>query len=186
MIKLATHCFVLLTLLLLTSVLQAQTDYAITMKGDTMWGAIQKNLVGKLRRLKTADGKIKMDPATIAMYSDNYTRYYSRRLPHSSKPTFIALIIEGAIRMYTHTIDDGNSSTNYASTTWYAEKENIPLTEIKVANFLGKTEANKAFFRSLIADNPKLVKRFDDNRSFTFSFLEGLIIEYNESVKQKH
>jgi hypothetical protein len=127
-----------------------------------------------------------MDPVTIAIYSDNYTRYYSRRLPLSSKPTFIALVIEGAIRMYTHTIDYGSNTQDYASTTWYAEKENIPLTEIKVKNFLGKTEANKAFFRSLIADNSKLVKRFDDNRSLTFSFLEGLIIEYNEGVEQNH
>ena len=186
--KTGKYCFVFLFQLSLSFVISAQTDYAVSIKGDTIRGTIKKSLMGKVR-LQTTDGKIMMDPDNISIYydSDDYKTYCSRHLPGRSEPVFITRLIEGPIKMYSYTIHYNNDNQRFSTTTWYAEKENIPLHEIKAGGLRSGKDERKAFFRSLIADNPGLAKRFDDDDSLNLSFLKELIIEYNnQAYSQRH
>ena len=159
----------------------AQKDYAI-MKNDTIYGKIRNAVFGGAVFLTTEDGEIKLKPVNVSGYyrSKHNETYVSRTIPGQEKPVFMYQLAVGKIKLYTHTVSYqsyGNSGSTV--TTWYAEKEGSGFNEIKTTGLRGGKGDRKEFFRSLIADNEEVVKKFDASKKFDFKTIEELIKEYN-------
>lgn len=178
--------FLLFVLVICISLdLAAQSDYGINKKGDTIRGKFKKGFFGD-KWLETAEGKMDLDPREISLYHDarNNQTFCSRIIPESSRPVFLTRHIAGIINLYSYTVQYNNGRQQFSSTSWYAEKEGAGIGEIKTSGLRGGKNERKNFFRSLIADNSAVVKRFDEDKKLKLALLQELIEEYNRQAAE--
>lgn len=176
------YCFSFL-LLLLSAGLAAQQDHVVLKNGDTIRGVVNDMRKGKLT-VETYTNTVTIDESEVELYynAEKKETYSLRLIPGPSRPVFITRIADGVIRMFVYSVSSGYGSTRVTTTTWFAEKDAIPLGEIKTGGLRGGKQDRKDFFRSLIADNPPLLKRFDEEEKYKIDFLEELIREYNKQA----
>jgi len=84
--------------------------------------------------------------------------------------------------MFAYSVSSGYGSKRVTTTTWFAEKNGTPLGEIKAGGLRGGKDERREFFRSLIADNAELLKRFDEDKKMKIDLMEELIKEYNKQA----
>ncbi len=130
---------------------------------------------------ETTTTSITIENKEIESYYDSEKeKTFCRRQIHGpSNPVFITRITDGPIRMFVYSVSSGYGSSRVTTTNWFAEKNNIPLGEIKAAGLRGGKDERREFFRSLIADNTELLKRFDEDKKMKIDLMEELIREYN-------
>jgi len=156
-------------------------DYVVNLKGDTIKGPV----------LWISDGSLKIDP-----FSETHTvKYKADEIKEACKTgqvyvpirvslTFRDIVIvkrieHGAINLYEYVQTSYNNSGS--QTTWYANKGDGKVTEIKTSGMGGISRAErKKNFLALIADNDQLTKKFQSQDDFSFDVLQDLIRQYNQ------
>jgi hypothetical protein len=161
----------------------AQYDYAVTNDGDTLFGKIKTNLLGKSRIISDI-GDVMINVGEISCYYLNKKEdtYYNKVIPETGKNTFVLQIEKGKLNIYSHIITYyyGNGKSG-SVTQWYVEKDNEGLELLKSSSaFAEDKKSRKELLRSLLADNPVTSKMLEENDTFSFSRIQELIREYNK------
>jgi len=170
----------IICLLFLCVQLFAQKDYIVTNDNDTIYGKLKKPLFGGLRLVKGDDEiQVKADSIKLIYRDKTKETACSKSLPGSDRLIFLDRIQDGKIRLYSYTITYNTGTSTYSTTTWYGEKDGIPLDEIKTSGLRGGKQDRKDFFLSLIADDPEITQKYNDGK-FKLKTLLALVEEYNK------
>jgi hypothetical protein len=165
----------------ISSGLSAQQDHVVLKNGDTLRGVV-RNVGSNKMKFETTTTSMTLNNEEIELYYDSEKKetYCLRQIYGPARPVFITRLVDGPVRMFVYTVVQSASYPRMSTTTWFAETDSIRLGEIKAGGLRGGKDERRDFFRSLIADNPRLVKRFDADKKMKIEFLEELIREYNQ------
>ncbi|UEG51615.1 hypothetical protein LLH06_11600 [Mucilaginibacter daejeonensis] len=159
-------------------------DIIVTSAGDTIPCETRHPFMGVMR-YRTADmpefKKIDIKGIKYYTFQNKEIRFKAALLPKKSKPTFLRLVEEGKITLYLHEVYHYiYMGASYTTTTWYATKGDDVLKEIKTTGISGKSRKERqAVFADMLADQPIVLKLYEDADSFTFSTLRGIVNLYN-------
>lgn len=180
----------------------AQTDYVITNDGTKIMGEVKNHGVDKVKFKAAGQEKNKKyKPADIKeTYKAGHGVFRSLLTPKSKKKVFLQVLEDGKIKLYeyfkTSTIYGSSMGTpgagfggvgygstyNMSNKSWYAQKDNGELIDIKTTEIWGSRKERKAKFLNLVQDNAHVADRYKAEDKFNFDFVRSLIVEYNTSA----
>jgi hypothetical protein len=175
--------------------LSAQSDYIVTVKGDTLYGKIKDAFLGKLKFKQT--GKIEFEVIDVDKHSQYFIskdtiNFVSIQLPQSKKREFLKRLEFGKIQLYekfvshpTTTGTGGLMIGGGASFFWYAGFTTDQLLEIKTNSLLGSRAQRESNFDSLLRSRPELLDSFKKKKSFSADMLRYFIQRYNAEDANK-
>lgn len=161
----------------------AQNDYVVKNDGDTLFGKIKTNLLGK-SRIISDKGDVMINVREISCYylKKKEDTYYNKVIPETGDKSFVLQIEKGKLNLYSYIITSyyGNGKS-ISVVQWYVEKDNEGLELLKSSSaFAEDKKGRKELLKSLLADNPTTIKMLEENDSFSFSRIRELIREYNK------
>ncbi|MBC7914318.1 MAG: hypothetical protein H7Y07_09360 [Pyrinomonadaceae bacterium] len=166
----------------------AQSDYIVTLKGDTVLGEIRSKNNDWVKFKENRQSKfIKLPSSGIqSVYVLIYDEYFAYKVViDGGKLLLLQRLDNGLIKLYDLTTYSYSKYGSSKYVKWYAEKEDSPLVEIKTNSFFGSKEARKNAFVSLISDQPSIVDIFNKEEKFNFKFIQGLIQQYNSLAQSQ-
>jgi hypothetical protein len=176
-------------LLCLTTVLKAQitSEYVITKNGDTIPCKINKPFWGPLKYTPINEEKRKSIKTTTIkeyFYKEYKNPFLVKTVPNYNKTEFVERLEYGAINLY-ESYKPGPAAPGGVSsrgvTSWYAEKSG-KIYHIKISMVLiaGSTrKERKTAFEQLIADDPELKLKFEEDKDYGWKDIRATIISYN-------
>lgn len=182
----------LITALMLTFNANAQSDYVITVKGDSIpcrvrfsLGGTSKYKTDTMRKFK----KINSDEMTEFYIADKSALYRAVYIDNDKRPSFLLAIEKGKISLYQimNTVSSPYGSTT--TTTWYIGKGSDYVKEFKF-NGIGLKNSRaerKAEFAKLLIDNKSVYDKFIAEDKFSFKQIKNIVHLYDtgEPAKDK-
>jgi hypothetical protein len=160
-------------------------DRIVNLNGDTLKCEIKTNFV-RTTKYKTPDMADfeKFDEKSVKYFyiaKDN-ERYRAVIRPGKKKLEFLRLIEEGKICLYEYISSSYmQSGLTQSTTNWFISKNNDTLYKLKTSslfNFTSKKD-RKDVFSEMLADNPDVLKKYQETDSFSFKNLRNAIHLYN-------
>ncbi|WP_207429094.1 hypothetical protein [Pedobacter sp. SYSU D00535] len=178
-----------------TQVSAQVTDYLVTVKGDTLSGEIKRISTTKIKFM-TDSGWVKFSSTDIRLYYDRKKdeRYLSVLMPVLDPafvdPRFKQVLEMGKINLVMEEYTtSGSVMTAMGITNSWHYKRNLYLQkgDDRAWKFDRKwigmrdngTEASRKKFEELIADNPELLRKFQEEKKISFEELRAYVIRYN-------
>lgn len=160
-------------------------DIVITNAGDTIHCDTKHPFIGapRYKSANMTDFK-KIDIKEIKYYTRKNKKevYKAAILPKRSKPMFLQLVQEGKITLYLLVQTTyGYMGATSTTTTWYASKNNDELKELKTSALFMLTSRKKreGIFAEMLADQPEVLKQYEEADSFSFKTLSRIVYLYN-------
>ncbi|MFD1257587.1 hypothetical protein ACFQ3S_12335 [Mucilaginibacter terrae] len=177
---------VILTSTIISFVAHAQqTGIIVNLNGDTVKCEMKFPFIGadKYKTAEMEDFK-KFNVKDVSYYrTDDLKRVYrATHLPKSKKLVFLQLVEDGKITLYTYTVTSyGYMGATYTNTTWYVSKDNGELQELKTKALFGNSskKSRQNIFSEMIADNPEVLKQYEEADNFSFKTLQNTVHYYN-------
>ncbi|MDT3403968.1 hypothetical protein [Mucilaginibacter terrae] len=160
-------------------------DIVITIAGDTIHCDTKQTIFGGPRYKSSTMTDFKKISIKEMKY---YTRknkkevYKAAILPKWSKPQFLQLVQEGKITLYLSVQTTyGYMGVTNSTTTWYVSKNNDELKELKTSGLFASTSRKKreGIFAEMLADQPDVLKQYEETDSFSFKTLSKIVHLYN-------
>jgi hypothetical protein len=160
-------------------------DRIVNLNGDTLKCEIKTNFV-RTTKYKTPDMADfeKFDEKSVKYFyiaKDN-ERYRAVIRPGKKKLEYLRLIEEGKICLYEYISSSYmQSGLTQSTTNWFVSKNNDTLYKLKTSslfNFTSKKD-RKDVFSEMLADNPDVLKKYQETDSFSFKNLRNAIHLYN-------
>jgi len=163
------------------SQVNAQQDFLINSKNDTLKGEIKKQLIG-FYRFKPEGGssfsKIPIRETKEFYKVEKEINYLVKVRPDKSTPDFLQRLVKGKIDLFEYYRQSGN---NQYVVFWYASKQNGQLFEVKSNQIFGSRKERKDNMYNLIADNPGLLEKFKKDDNYSFEAVKECIKLYNSN-----
>jgi hypothetical protein len=168
----------------------AQSDYVITVKGDSTACKISTPFIGGIKyksEAMTESQEITPDEIKeyyIARKNTRFRSVFSDR-SSTSKPVFMKVIEKGRISLYeiiyTNTNITFNSNNTYSTTVWYAGKGSDYVSVLKANALLMPTKRlRKDDFAQMLADNEDVYNKYKADDKFSFVQIRNLVHLYNK------
>ena len=161
----------------------AQNDYVVKNDGDTLFGKIKTNLLGKSRLVSDKE-EVMINVSEISCYylKKKGDAYYNKVIPETGKNSFVLQIEKGKLNLYSYIITSYSGNGKSISVVyWYVERDNEGLSLLKSSYaFAEDRKGRKELLKSLLADNPVTSKMLEENDTFSFKRIQELIREYNK------
>ncbi len=174
---------VLITLVAMISAFNAnaQSDYVITVKGDSIPCSISTPLLGKPRYKVDPKGESKkIIPEEIREYYISWKdlRERSVHIDSSARAVFLAIIEKGRIGLYELVNSNYNGTT---TTEWYVGKGSDYVVDLKTNSlFLSKSkQKRKDILGEMLKDNKAAYDRYIAEDKFSFKQIQNLVHLYN-------
>lgn len=155
----------------------AQKDYIITVKGDTIPCTISTSLSGK-ERYKINGEATRIKPGAIREYYIAHKSLRERSVypDGNTLPVFMIVVEEGPITLY-KTVPYNNKS----ATEWYIGKGSDRVDGLKTSGlYLARSrEQRKDILATMLKDNPGVYEKYRGDDKFTFKQIRNLVHLYN-------
>jgi hypothetical protein len=163
---------------------KAQTDYVITVKGDSIPCKITTPLVGRPKyKVDSASDSKKIKPDEIREYYIARKDFRERSVytDSNSKPIFVTIIEKGRISLYELVTSHYNNGFTTTTTEWYAGKGSDYVTDLKTSSlFLFKSKKKrKDIFGEMLSDNKAVYDKYVGEDKFSFKQIRNLVHLYN-------
>lgn len=170
---------VVIAAILLTFKANGQTDYVITVKGDTITCAITTSLSGKEKYKIEATGKSKkIKPDAIREYyiARKNIRERSVYTANNPNPVFMIIVEKGPVSLYRTVLFN-----KYSTTKWYIAKGSDHVSDLKTSGlFLSKSrETRKDILGEMLRDNKPVYDKYVAEDKFSFKQIRNLVHLYD-------
>jgi hypothetical protein len=201
--KISTSAFMLIVLCLFTTSAIAQnTDYVITVQGDTLACKITELGWVHNGNYKTAQMKSKKQILLKEIkeyYVSKHNVIYRKVYKRADKPNaaeYLTVLENGKINLYEeiyYTPDMHQNSFKYdnSSTRWYIAKGSDTVKVLKNSDlslatlFFKSKEKRKGDFEQMIMDNKEVYDKYLADDKFSFKQIRTLIHLYNTGEQPK-
>jgi hypothetical protein len=175
---------IFLAAITLTLTANAQTDYVITVKGDSIACDVSTPFIGSIKYKNAAMRKAeKIKPDVIKEYyvARKTTLFRSVFKDSTAKPIFMTVVEKGKISLYELVISVYNGTTTTTTTSWYVGKGSDYVNEIKTNALFMFTakQKRKDKFGEMLADNKAVYDKYKADDKFSFKQIENLVHWYN-------
>jgi hypothetical protein len=181
---LITKAIICITAITLTFNAKAQTDYVITVKGDSIACKVSTPLIGGPKYKSDAMNKSeKIKPDEIKEYFIARKNLLTRSVFVDDAPDsqFLTVIEKGKISLFelVNSVYNGMSTTT--TTTWYAGKGTDHVSALKTsALFFNKgRQQRRDNFAEMVADNKDVYDKYKAEDKFSFKQIRNLVHLYN-------
>jgi len=163
---------------------KAQTDYVITLKGDSIPCSITIPLIGKLKyKVDSAGESKKIKPGEIREYYIARKNLTGRSVykTGSNNPMFMPLIEKGKINLYEMVYTTYTGTTVVTTTSWYVSKGKDTVSDLKTSSFwMSKSrQKRKDIFGDMLKDDKELYDKYMGDDKFSFKQIRNLVHLYN-------
>jgi len=161
-----------------------QTDYVITVKGDSIPCKITTPLIGKPKYKvdSTSDSK-KIKPNEIREYYIAHKDFRERSVytDSTSKPIFLSVIEKGRINLYELVTTHYNNGFTTSTTEWYVSKGSDYVTDLKTSSLFAtkSRQKRKDLFGDMVKDNKTVYDKYMADDKFSFKQIRSLVHLYN-------
>jgi len=159
---------------------QAQTDYVITAKGDSIRCKISMPLFGdtKYKGVAMSEPK-KIDPEEIKQYFIARKNLLERSVltDSTSKPEFMTVIEKGKINLYQKIIYFDDSSI----TTWYISKNSDEVVALKTSglSLSNPRQTRKDILAKMLMDKKPVYDKYKADDKFSFKQIRKMVHWYD-------
>lgn len=162
----------------------AQSDYVITVKGDSIACKVSTPLIGSVKyKDATMSESEKIKPDEIKEYYIARKNILHRSVfsDSSSKPVFMTVVEKGKISLFEMVYTTYNGVTSTSTTAWYVSKGSDYVSDLKTSSlFMGKArQKRKDDFAEMIMDNKDVYNKYKTDDKFTFNQIKNLVHLYN-------
>ena len=177
--------------IVLLNKIYAQQDYVITLKKDTIYCKIRKNIMGNIQyRINENDKYVNID-STLTEYfiSKDTASYVFKRDPEHEYQGFVKWVKRGKVNLYARemTYSTTNPGTGMMVNSgsylnYYASKGNDNLTLLSSPTVFGTGKYRRKPFLDLFSDDIILQERFKNTikEAYNDSTIVSCIEEYNK------
>jgi hypothetical protein len=171
-------------IMIIASIANAQTDYVITIKGDSIACKVNIPLVGAPKYKGDAMSKSeKIKPDEIKEYFIARKNLLKRSVfvDSTSDAQFLTVIEKGKISLFELMTSVYNGMSTTTTTTWYAGKGSDHVSALKTSSlFLNKgRQQRKDDFAEMLADNKDVYNKYKAEDKFSFKQIRNLVHLYN-------
>ncbi|WP_339835277.1 hypothetical protein [uncultured Flavobacterium sp.] len=135
------------------------TDYVITTKSDTLFGTINKPLIGKLYLVTENNVKIKIEKNEVLEYRFNNSIYNYLKIPNKifliDENDYLRLVSSGNIKIYKLIINSDSKNFPLGTLNYYIIKDN-EISHIHSLNYKKKLS-------EILIENQELVDKINEN-----------------------
>lgn len=162
-----------------------QTDYIITLSGDTTYGNISADNYARVNftAVNENEGKKFKAAEILGYYKSKRDKTFHRvnRSLEKEKYSLLPAIVTGKINVYEYVIQTG---TGVPNVSYFASKNGKDFFEIKNNSFygiFGRSNKQKDALYELLKDNSAIAERYIQENKTSIKNLIKLIEEYNNS-----
>ena len=134
-------------------------DYVITIKSDTLFGTINKPLIGKLYLVTENNVKIKIEKNEVLEYRFNNSIYNYIKIPNKifliDENDFLRLVSSGNIKIYKLIINSDSKNFPLGALNYFIIKDN-EISHIHSFNYKKKLS-------EILIENQELVDKINEN-----------------------
>ena len=192
-----TNALIFITAITLTFNANAQSDYVITVKGDTIYCKISSPIFGDLKY----QGAAMSESKGISFYE--IKEYYIAKdkilnravyLPEHRLPQFMTVLESGKINLYEQTINytqvssaPGGMSYSTSSTEWFVGKgtdtvKGLKYDDLTLTPSFKSKKSRKNDFAEMLKDNKTVYDKFNADDKFSGGEIRNLIHLYNSGL----
>lgn len=161
----------------------AQGDFIITLKNDTIKGTIKTGLLSKYVFESNDGEKINISSDKINGYylSDKKEKFVVNTLPDpkNKKRYFFQVLEEGRINLYQH---EERTPEGVRIITWYVSKLGGGWKDIFTDRLFSKIKPREIIFNDLISDNEDLAKSYQSEKKYNLAVKRKYISTYNNQL----
>jgi hypothetical protein len=170
---------VIIAAMILTFKANAQTDYVITVKGDSIPCSISTSLAGKEKyKVGAMSDSKRIKPGAIREYYMARKNILERSVytDRKASPVFMIVIEKGPISLY-KTVPFNRAST----TKWYVGKGSDNVSDLKTGSlFLSDSrQRRKDVFGEMLKDNKQVYDKYVAEDKFGFKQIRTLVHLYD-------
>ncbi|MFF5382336.1 hypothetical protein [Pedobacter suwonensis] len=156
----------------------AQEDFIITLKNDTILGSIKPGLLSQYILESNGGENISFSPETVNGYYlfKKKQKFISNNIPKSEKRYFLRVLEAGKINLYEHKV---RTPEGVWIITWFASKEGGGWVDIITDRIFAKIKLRKDIFAELIGDNKGLNESFQEEKKYNFDIVRKYVVNYN-------
>ena len=179
-----TKALIFITAIILTFNANAQSDYVITVKGDSIPCKISIPLIGSNKYKSDAmSGPEKIKPDVIKEYYIARKNFRQRAVfrDNSTKPTYMTVIERGKISLYEMVYSNYYNGMTTTTVTWYVSKGSDNVSDLKTSALFSfkSRQTRKDDFAEMLKDNKVVYDLYISEDKFSFKQIRNLVHLYN-------
>lgn len=156
----------------------AQEDFIITLKNDTIFGNVKPGLLSDYILKSKVGENISFSPKTVNGYYlfKKKQKFISSNIPNSEQKYFLQVLEAGKINLYEHKV---RTPEGVWIITWFANKEGREWADVITDRLFAKIKLRKDIFANLIGDNKGLNESFQEEKKYNFDIVRKYVMNYN-------
>jgi hypothetical protein len=189
---LIAQAIIFIAAITLTFSANAQSDYVITVKGDSIPCKISTPLFGGIKyQSATMSEPKKINPDEIEEYYITGQNVLHRAIfiDNNRKPVYSTVVEKGRISLfemvYTTTNFNGAMATTTTTKTWYITKGTDHAKSLKSTGIFFGRSKRKDDFAEMLNDNKGVYDKYMAEDKFSFGQIRNLVHLYNTGLYDK-